>query len=89
MVEISVPLARASSNLYRGAIHVHFPIANLVVPSPGQSVGSSLDSLRNGVAVCVGVWGQLGLRATSWLRQIAGLTFGWTSSLDGMDNHPL
>jgi len=71
---------RGSRHGDRGAIHVHFPITNLVEPGPGQRV---VLAGRNGVRDGEGEF--VGAEAERVGTHVAGVG-GWTAALYGFDH---
>lgn len=84
LVEGDLSLARATSDLNRGTIHVHFSITHLVEPSPREGVGARGDACRNRERVCIRI--RSGSRIIC--SNVTRLVSRRATSFNGMNNHP-
>ena len=66
----------------RSTVHVHFSVAHLVKPCPGDGVVSRSELLGNGEVILVR---DLGAGAVS---HVAGLSLGRATTLNGLDDLP-
>lgn len=78
---IAVPLGRSSLDVDRGAVHVHFTVADFVEPGPSQSILAGRNTLWD----CVLESGQFPRRV---IWEVA-VDAGGTATLDRMNDLPL
>lgn len=66
----------------RSTVHIHFSVAHLVEPRPGEGVVSGSELLGNGEIILVGDFG------TGAVSHVASLSLSRTTTLNGLDDLP-